>query len=423
MFERVIVLGAGAAGLGAVWAATARGADVRWLDGGVGASSLAGGAVDDRPWEEIARAAEVLGQQPLAGPLPAVIGDFVRDFELWRLPAEGEPLSRLATEAGCVRLARGHDRALLDLARVSPGARVLLPRLPRPEWDADSLARALSCDPFAESRRLRFEAIDATLLKFVDEERIAAADFAARHDDDERRGWFCDRLREALARAGRADALLVGPWLGAADIDVAQDLKRRLTLVVGEVLGNVGSAAGLRFESARTRLCQKLGARIERVHARRVARRGDEFAVWLDDDKPALCDAVVIAVGGVAAGGVIYEPPEQRSGQDIASAGGVPFRLSLKAPVRLRVAGKLLDVVSSMHGPTLDEVAWPTDADPSHLEAVGIACEGVEIERGLYAAGDAIADRPRTLLQAVYSGALAGAAAAGEPGQVGLSSA
>jgi glycerol-3-phosphate dehydrogenase subunit B len=79
-----------------------------------------------------------------------------------------------------------------------------------------------------------------------------------------------------------------------------------------------------------------------------------------------------------------------------------------------------IDIVGSMHGPPLDEIAWPIDADPGYLEAVGIACEGVEAGPGLYAAGDAIADRPRTLLQAVYSGALAGAAAAaGAPGDRG----
>jgi glycerol-3-phosphate dehydrogenase subunit B len=42
------------------------------------------------------------------------------------------------------------------------------------------------------------------------------------------------------------------------------------------------------------------------------------------------------------------------------------------------------------------------------LEAVGVHCRGVRAAPGVTAAGDAIADRPRTVLEAVASGLRAG---------------
>jgi glycerol-3-phosphate dehydrogenase subunit B len=89
--------------------------------------------------------------------------------------------------------------------------------------------------------------------------------------------------------------------------------------------------------------------------------------------------------------------------------------LSVQAPVALQAQGRPIEIVSSTFGPALDEVAWPTDPDPGLLEAVGIACDGPRAARRIYAAGDAVADRPRTKLQAVFSGLRAGAAAAGQP--------
>lgn len=417
MFERVAVVGAGAAGLSACWAAAQRGAELRLFDGSVGSSCLAGGAVDDRPWEQVARATEVLAQDAVAGPLPRSLTIFATELGLWRLPEEGDPLPRLATEAGRVRLARGHDRALLDLATLAPGARVLLPRAPRPEWDADSLAHSLSSDAYASSRRIAFEVVDAKVLKHVGEDRIAAAELASRHDDEARLAWLSVRLKDQLSREGQVDAVLLGPWLGA-DRPRAAQLSEMLGVPVGEVLSGVGSAAGMRFESARLDMLSRVGIELEHRTVSALRRRKGEYELSFEDGAPVQTDAVVLAVGGLAAGGIVYEAPEQRAGQDWAKAGGVPFRLSLAARVDLQAHGRRLDVVSSMHGPPLDEVAWPTDADPGYLEAIGIACDGVVAGKGLFAAGDVMADRPRTLLQAVFSGILAGAAAGGEPGEL-----
>ena len=428
MFEQVVVIGAGAAGLAATWAAAQRGAEIRLYDPSIGASCLYGGAVDDRPWEQVARATAVLQLVAEAGPLPESVRSFAQQLGLWCLPKSGERLCRLATEAGRVRLARGHDRSLLDLARLPAGARVVLPRVVRAEWSSDSLAASLSADAYAQSRRIVFQAVDAKLLKHVGEDRIAAAELASRHDEPTRRQWLADRLAEAVARAGgvgekaaasrhRVDAVLTGPWLGA-DKPIAPWLTERLGVPVGEVVSNVGCAAGMRFESARLALLSSLGVELVPRHVSAIGSVDGELRVTVDDDEHRLTDAVVLAIGGLAAGGVVYDPPEQSAGQDLPLAGRAPFRLSLDAPVRLQARRRSIDVGSSIHGPALDEVAWPVDADPGLLEAVGVACDGPEAAPQIYAAGDVVADKPRTVLQAVYGGVLAGAAAAGEPGQI-----
>ena len=425
MFERVAIVGAGVAGLAATWAAAQRGAQIRLFDGGVGASCLMPGAVDDRPWDEVARSTEVLQMSAVAASLPTSVRVFSDDLLLWRLPRAGDPLARLATTAGRVRLARGHDAALLDLARVDDGSRILLPRVPRAEWDADSLAHALNADDYAQSRRLRFEAADAKVLKHVGEDRIAAADLASRHDDDERRAWLAERLREMIGRAGSADAVMVGPWLGAM-APRAADISQSLRIPAGEVLGDVGGAPGLRFEAARASLLDTVGVAVEPYRVDRI-EPGDEIKLLLENGDVVISDSVVLALGGVAAGGVIYEAPEQSAGVDMPERGGAPWRLSLDigtrangqiGPHQMQAHGRVLDVVGSIHGPPLDEVAWPVDADPGFLEAVGVRCDGLRISSGLLAAGDVIADKPRTVLQAAYSGIRAGAVAAGEPGSI-----
>ena len=413
MFERVAIIGAGAAGVAACWSAAQRGAEIRLFDDGVGASCLSGGAVDDRPWEEVARASEVLQVAPTARPIPEPVVAFSKALGLWHLPIVGEPLARLATEAGRIRLARGRDRALLDLAALPIGARVVVPRVARAEWDADSLARSLSADAYAQSRRLRFDAVDAKLLKLVGENRVAPAEFASRHDAEERRAWLIDRLNEVVAAQRQVDAVLLGPWLGA-DQPLAESVSGALQLPVGEILSGVGCAAGMRFESARLRMLSSVGVELETSRVAAIAPGEGVLTIDVDGESVA-ADAVVLALGGLAAGGIVYRPAEQDAGRGIAPRACPPFHLSVRAPVRLTARGRDIDVGGSIHGPALDELAWPTDADPGYLEAVGIDSSAAP---GIFVAGDVVADRPRTLLQAVYSGLRAGANAAGEPGSI-----
>jgi glycerol-3-phosphate dehydrogenase subunit B len=431
VFERVAVVGAGAAGAAAAWTAAQRGAEVHLFDAAPGASCLAGGAVDDQPWEHIERAAAALDVEPVARPLSLGVERFVAALGLWQVPQTDSALPRLCTEAGRIRLARGRDEALLDAAALPDGARVLVPRVARQEWDADTLARALSADRYARARRIAFEAVDAALLEHVGEDRVAAAELAARHDSAERRAWLSDRLRELCARHGRVDAVLLGPWLGAAE-PRAQEISHRAGVRVGEVLSGVGGAAGLRFEAARARMLSAVGVSvlIDRVSA--IGRAGDELGLSIAGPRSLTiaADAVVLAVGGLAGGGIVFDPPGRSAGQDIAEHVAPSFRLSLTAAVALQSGGRRLDTGSSMHGPALDRDGWPARAEPGVLETVGIACDGERVlpaagpttppagRARVFAAGDAVADRPRTLLEAVASGVRAGAAAAGEPGTI-----
>lgn len=423
MARTVVVVGAGLAGIAAAWAARRRGARVVVVSTGAGASALASGAVDDVPWEERARAARQLGfAAELPAPdLPAALVELSAALGLWDLPAGRG--AWLASVAGRVRPARGRDRALLDLGQLER-ARVLLPRADRAGWDADALAAALADEPFARARELRFEAIDAPALRYEDERRIADGDLAARHDAPARLDWLATALKQALARSGGAGAVLLGPWLGAAAAR-AEALSAAVGVPVGEALVGVGSPAGLRFEAARDALLRAIGAEVVRGRARAV-ELGDasvpgsenRMAVAVSIEgrmERIVTDAAVLAVGGVVGGGVLYTPPEHAAGQDLPPGGRIPFALSLKAPVTLGDGGAALEVVSSLHGPELDTAAWPDGDQPGLLESVGVRCAGLRAGRGVFAAGDVVAGRPRTALEAVATGLLAGAEAASAP--------
>ena len=421
---RVAVVGAGVAGLAAAWAARRAGAEVTVVAAGTGASALGGGAVDDRPWERALRAAAALGAIEPMRELEADVVALSRELGLWELPGASSPQPHLGTLGGRLRPARGHDRALLDLAFLE-GARVLLPRADRPGWDADLLARALAAAPFARARGLTFAPVAAPVLRFADEHRIPDGDLAARHDEPARLAWLAERLAALAAaetrRGAAVHAVLLGPWLGAA-APRAAELSARAGVRAGEALAGAGSPAGLRFEAARDGLLGAIGCRVVRERAGRVLDSGAGLRVELARPSEGgrraesfAADAVVLAIGGLAGGGVIYDPPEHGRGAELPARAGVPFALSLEAPVSLATDDHTVDVVSSLFGPDLDVTAWPSGDRDGDLESVGIRCRGVRAGDGVFAAGEAIAGRPRTLLEAVASGVRAGREAAASP--------
>ncbi|WP_437634481.1 FAD-binding protein [Sorangium sp. So ce854] len=418
MERSILVIGAGVAGLAAAWSARRRGAQVTVISAGVGETALAGGAVDDVPWDQVERAARLLGGDLPAGDLAPAARQFAAELGLWDVPQGAA--ARVATVAGRIRPARGRDRALLDLGPLRR-TRVLIPRAARGAWDADALAEALSDEPFARARGLRFLPVDAPVLRFDDERRIADGDLAARHDDPARLSWLLERLHQALDAAGGAGAILLGPWLGAR-APRAEALSARLGVPVGEALIGAGSPAGLRFEAARDALLAAIGATHRHGRVRAVSAGGDGrvgpgdpgdgVLIHVDgEDVPLAADAVILAIGGLAGGGVAYAPPAHRAGPDLPARGAVPFALSIAAPVTLGDARGPLGVVSSMHGPELDVAAWPRGDRPGALEAVGVRCDGVRAAPGILAAGAAIAGRARTVLDAVTTGLRAGAEA------------
>lgn len=407
MTPRVLVVGAGVAGLAAAWSARRAGRAVTLVSQGAGASALSGGAVDDVPWEKLLRAIRVLREDALAAPLAPDLAAFVDDLALWDIP-DSSPVW-LATTAGRVRPARGKDRALLDLGGLARPL-VLLPRADRAAWDADAIAAALSDDPIAKARHIAFRAVDAAVLRFDEERRIADGDLAARHDDEARRHWLVERLRAMLASFPEAGAILMGPWLGAS-APRAESISRALSLPVGEALTGAGSPAGLRFEASRDALLQSIG--VDRRRGRVSSLRPTEHGIEADiegESSVFKASSAVLAIGGIAGGGVIYAPPEHTAGADLPSFGRVPFALSVRAPVTLSRSGReRMEIIASMHGPELDVTAWPEAGRPGVLETVGVLSDGARAGERIFVAGDVIAGRARTLLEAAAAGIAAGA--------------
>lgn len=409
MRRRIVVIGAGIAGLAAAWSARRQGHEVTIVSAGPGASALGGGAVDDVPWEQLVRASRALGIDPPARPLAANVLDFANDLGVWHLAAER--LSWVATIAGRLRPARGHDRALLDLAALN-GARVLLPRADRANWDADAIARGLTDDPFARAHKITFFATDVPVLRFDEERRVADGDLALRHDAEPRLAWLAARLGEGLARTA-ANAVLLGPWLGAHTSQAAA-LSDRVGVPVGEALIGVGSPAGLRFEAARDRLLATIEARVVVDRVKAIDHDGG-LAITLENGASILADGLVLAIGGLAGGGLVYDPPDHSASADVALGIRAPFLLSLRAPVKLvaTFAASTLtgEPTSSLYGPAIDLTAWPVGTRAGTLESAGIRCQGERAAEGIMAAGDVVAGRPRTVLEAVSAGIRAGAEA------------
>ena len=407
---RVLVIGAGFAGLAAAVAARAEGASVRVLGTAVGASSSWPGACDDEPWDERERAAALVGA-PLVMP---TIDDAERALLSavgLHVPAAGAPLPLLAATSGRLRSTLAYDRALLDLGRCE-GRVVLVPRASRASWDADVLVLALTEEAARRGLDVEFAVCELPVLRYDDERRAHDADIAARHDDAARRDWLVQRLGPGIERVGRGQAaLLLGPWLGL-ERERATELEQRFGVPVGEALAATASTVGIRFEGARAALLAREGIELIEGQAKRIVTGGRRLRVELRAADPLEADAVVLATGGLAGGGIVYQPAEYAAGPEGADASRSPFRLSVE------VEGALVSVegarrsVGSMFGPDFGARAWPRPASPGALERVGVVTRGTEVAPRVHAAGDIVAGEPRTMLRALRSGLAAGRAAA-----------
>jgi len=387
--NRVVVVGAGVAGTAAALTAARAGAQVTLIDGGTGASTLATGALDAVFW-------------PHAPAHPAPIGRAAREvldaLGGYALPDGG---ARLLTTSGVARPARGHDAALLDIMPLA-GSSIGVVRCERPGWDGGALARA-----WGES----FQPFDAVVIRHVDERVLPDADFAMRHDDDDRLGWLADRLRDALTRAGaRIRAIVLPPCLGI-DRPKGRALSERVGVACGEAIALPGGPSGLRFERARDRA---LVAAVDRVPGRAtsLARSDDGWRIAMGDGPAREGDAVVLATGGLIGGGVEYAPAESIVASALPPFGRPPFRLTVDAPLTLGANGRPLELPGTLFGIAPESIAWPFARD-ALADRVGVLAD-VEgrTESGLFVAGDLRADSPRAWLDVLATGVAAGAAAA-----------
>ncbi|MFO0617003.1 MAG: hypothetical protein U0414_30690 [Polyangiaceae bacterium] len=391
--ERAVVIGAGAAGAAAVFAAERAGWSVTWIDGGAGATALTSGALDFEPWEQLSRAIAVAGTSALVQPRALIEARaFVDALGIWELPKDRVPM--LVTTAGVVRPARGFDKALLDLSALR-GRTVLVPRVDRAQWDADWLARSWS--EGARGSGVGFSAVDVPVLRYEEESRVADGELARRHDDPARLAWLVDRLAPVVRANGReGTAILLGPWLGV-EAPRASELTARLGVPVGEALSGTAGTAGLRFEAARARVAR--GEILEATVAR-VENDGSALRVVFAGERPSIrARRVIVATGGLIAGNLAFVPPNQGAGWDGAESVRPAFRQALEAPDL-----EPFVLAGSMHGPFLDETAWPRDGRAGALEAAGARASASADPRLLTIVGDARRGAPRTMIEAIASG-------------------
>lgn len=413
MKRQVVIIGAGVAGLAAAYAARGRGADVTLVSASAGSSAFSGGAIDDTPWETWYSAARTLGDPLRTRAIADDVRAFVDAFGIWDLPGADSPAPIVATAAGRLRPARGRDRALLDLGSLRQTT-VLIPRLSRAAWDADALASTLQSEWLAHRAALRFLPVDAPIFRFTNETRISDIDLASRHDEPSRLVWLAEQLRNLVEQKRNAampiGAVLLGSWLGMKQ-ERATALSARVGLPVGEVLVGVGSSAGLRFEAAAQTFIDRLALKFRHDHVASLRRTEKCFEVVLTDDDVIAADAVVLTMGGIASGGIVYSPPDLQAGEHMPPEITPSCVLGLSADFPVPLAwkkGDRIDAGSSVFGPPLDTTAWPTDDKPSMLETVGVAARNGEVCPGVYAAGDLVASERRTILTAIASGLRAG---------------
>jgi anaerobic glycerol-3-phosphate dehydrogenase len=379
----IAVVGAGFSGVAAAVAAQRRGARVTLIHGRPGASALYSGAVD--------------GEGPHGG---SADGEDA-DGEVSELASElGLALFReprpIATREGGIREARGSDRALLDLTAVA-GCRVGVVDFGRDDWDARLLARSFDTSDWARRTRTSFVALPVIELAYGVERRIASYDLAARLDDETRSA----ALAESLLQVGaEVEAFLSGPFLGLSG-DLPGRLGTRLGRPVGETTSHPGGAAGARFELRSRALLSRRPIELLSGRVLRVEPGSEGYRIELADASPRVASSVVLAIGGLSAGGIVL-------GSSATDHPTRPFALSLDAPVSLSLDGQILDSTGSPAGVTLENLGLGA------LERVGIACRGgrVDDQRGLFACGDALAARSGSVLAALSSGLLAGRLAA-----------
>jgi hypothetical protein len=405
--RRVAVVGAGIAGTAAALAASGPNVLVTLVRGRPGATVLGSGALDRMPWE-----AQGAGNGDGCGVVERAV---LAALDAYSLPEGGVVL---ATGAGLVRPACGADLALLDLSSLS--GTIVVPAFDHPGWDGKELCRAWSDAAWAKERSLSFVSVAVQLTRYTDEHALADADLAERHDEPGRLAWLARQLGGALEGLGssrRPSAILLPAWLGVERAR-ARELSDKLGLRCGEVLTGSGGPCGLRFERARDRALDGAGVRV--VPGRVIGAvaglpPSPEWSLTLETGEPVTADAVVLATGGFIGGGLEYTPAGSVLAAALPPRSRPLARVTIDAPVTLGAFERALETPSSLSGSAAESHAWPYVEDPL-LDHVGVRVDGegrvAGAPAGLLAAGELIADRPRTWLEALASGARAGALAA-----------
>lgn len=374
---KVLVVGAGFAGLAAAFAARRAGAAVELVSAGAGATALYAGAIDGRLPADAADPSSPLGA------LGGALG----------LRFSGQ--TQLATREGVVRASAGADAALLDLAPLA-GKRIAVVDVARDDWDAPLLAKAFAASEWARRTGTRFERTRLDLLEKSHQRRTSSFDFAVSFERAERPAWLAEVLK---AHAG-PDAWLFGPWLGLRR-SLSSELSASAGVPVGEVTSPPGGVAGARFEARRDALLAMLGVEVVTQTVVRVTADGDGVSMMLADGSKLRGSALVVASGGFVSGAI---------GLRGALSGAEPagFELAIAGLPPVQVRGERGRPVSSLFGVDL------ATRGRGLLESVGLAVAAGGAVVGaprVFAAGDVLGPAPPSAAHALLSGLQAGAAA------------
>jgi hypothetical protein len=144
-----------------------------------------------------------------------------------------------------------------------------------------------------------------------------------------------------------------------------------------------------------------------------IVRAGGRWRLRLES-QDVDADVVVVAAGGLVGGGLEYQPSEAMLAAALPPEARHAFRCTLDGPLPLGAHGRPLELPGSLFGVAPEGLAWPLCRDGNAtMDRVGVLCdEHGRLAPGLYAAGELVADAPRTWLAALESGVRAGAAAA-----------
>lgn len=377
---KVLVIGGGAAGTAAAWCASQQQAQVTVIHDRAGATALASGACDLNEWGEAS-----------IGALSDEVQRVLQDLGCWRLPAQA---ALVVNAIGQPRWARAADTALLDLAPLA-GSRIAVCDLGRFGYDANAWVTTLSASPWARDTNTTFQVVQKC-LPAPGAVRANDYDFAALHDDEAQ----LRVLGDAMSAANHGcRAWLLPPSLGVAQ-RVRDKLEQRLGVKVGECLSHPGGPAGARFELARDALLERRGIAQRKGQVIGLTANGGSWSArWIDGQGEQSCDAdrVIVACGGIVSGGLRLGQPR------LDAPGSHAFELSLGLQVALAVGATHVHQVGSLHGIDFSQSGL------SLLEKIGVIAPDARIEGrpGLFAAGDVIANGPRSVLGALQSGCLA----------------
>lgn len=379
MNAKVLVLGAGFAGVAAAFAARRAGAKVTVVHGGPGASALYAGVVDG----------ELL---PRDAAETSELADLTKALGL-RL----SPRTVVATREGVVRPAHGADASLLDLSPLA-GKQIGVVDVPRDDWDGPLLVRSFAASDWARASGTRFELVPLDLLEKGFQRRVSSFDFATSFERAERPAWLIELLK---ANAGPA-AWLFGPWLGLSR-RLAHELSTALGVPVGEVTSPPGGVAGARFESRRDALLRSLEADVRVGRALELRTSATGVSLLVEGGAEVWADALVLACGGFVSGAL-----ELSGALSGAEPGGC--QLAIAGLPAAQVRGEPGRPVSSLFGVDLAARGLRL------LEHVGVAVSAEGRVSGaprVFASGDVTAPEPPCVAHALLGGLRAGTAGAG----------